>query len=219
MVMSELPGYVRAIEQARIDYPQLTILAGLECEYVPEFAAFQRDCYLGEYSLDYLMGAAHSYWYEGEYKGLYGQMLNEQHLQAYADYTIDTMDSGLYAVLAHPDLFAMSIWEWDKAAESCSRRILEHAARCRMPLEINGYGLRKPQKEYAEGMRYMYPAMEFWRLAAEYDIEVLPGADAHRPEDVWGNTDDCIAIAERFGLKVIGEEFAARIKNSSAGNR
>jgi len=210
MAMSDLPGYVRAIEQARSDYPKLTILAGLECEYVPEFADFQRDCFLGEFSLDYLVGAAHSYWYKGEFKGIYGQVLNAEQLQAYADYLIEAMNCGLYSALAHPDLFAMAIWQWDNAAEDCSRRILEQAAICRMPLEINAYGLRKPQKEYAEGMRHMYPMLEFWRLAAEYDIEVLPGSDAHLPEDVWGNTDECMNIAKQFGLKVINEEFLTR---------
>ena len=212
MLMSDLAGYVQSINQARSNYPQLTILAGLECEYVPEFAEFQRDCFLGEFSLDYLMGAAHSYWYQGEYKGIYGQVLNAAQLQAYADYLVDTMASGLYSVLAHPDLFAMAIWQWDQAAEACARKILEKAAHYRMPLEINAYGLRKPKKEFAEGVRSMYPMREFWRLAAEYDIEVLPGSDAHRPEDVWGNTDECIAIAKQFGLKVINEEFLTRVQ-------
>jgi histidinol-phosphatase (PHP family) len=214
MDMSELPGYVRAIEQARSDYPQLTILAGLECEYVPEFADFQRECFLGEFSLDYLIGAAHSYRHQGEYKEIYGETLSAEQLQAYADYLVEIMNSGLYSALAHPDLFAMTIWEWNKDAEACARKILEQAARCRMPLEINAYGLRKPKKEYAEGIRSMYPITQFWQLAAEYDIEVLPGSDAHRPEDVWSNTDDCFAIAERFGLKVINDEFLTRVRKS-----
>lgn len=212
MDISELKGYVRAIEQARADYPQLTILAGLECEYVPEFVDFQRECFLGEFSLDYLIGAAHSYLHEGEFKGIYGQALNDEQLQAYADYLCDTMNSGLYSALAHPDLFAMAIWQWDKAAENCARKILEKAASCSMPLEINAYGLRKPQKEYAEGTRHMYPIDQFWQLAAEYKIEVLLGSDAHCPEDVWGNTDQCGDIAKKFGLKVINEEFLERLQ-------
>lgn len=214
MSMSDLDLYLQAIRQARLDYPQLTILAGLECEYIPEFADFQRDCFLGDYGLDYLAGAAHSYWYQGEFKGIYGQVLDAHQLQAYADYLIDTMQSGLYAFVAHPDLFAMALWDWNAAAETCARSILKQAAACRMPLEINAYGLRKPKKEYAEGVRNMYPMLEFWRLAAEYDIEVLAGSDAHRPEDVWGNTDACFEIADRFGLKVINDVFLQRIQSA-----
>ena len=211
MALSDINHYLNAIQQAKIDYPQLTILAGLECEFVPELVDFQRDFFLGELSLDYLLGGAHSYWYEDEFKEIYGEMLNAEQLQAYADYLINTMNSCLYSALAHPDLFAMAIWKWDGAAEVCARAILKHAATCRMPLEINAYGLRKPQKEYAEGKRRMYPMLEFWRLAAEYDIEVLLGSDAHRPEDVWGNTDECMTIAKDFNLKVINDVFLERI--------
>jgi histidinol-phosphatase (PHP family) len=214
MNMTELSDYVQAIEQARIDYPQLIILAGLECEYVPEFADFQKECFLGEFSLDYLIGAAHSYLHNGKFKGIYGEMLNAEQLQAYADYLCEAMSSGLYSAIAHPDLFAMAIWQWDEETESCSRKILAQASSCRMPLEINAYGLRKPQKEYAEGVRHMYPVDEFWRLAAEYDIEVLLGSDAHRPEDVWGNTDQCAEIAKKIGLKVINEEFLTRVQKT-----
>ncbi|MDD3695244.1 MAG: histidinol-phosphatase [Lentisphaeria bacterium] len=211
MDMSDLPTYVDDIEKAVLDFPKLHILSGLECEFVPELSDFQREYFLGELGLDYLLGAAHFYWHKGEFHNIYGQLMDAEQLDAYAEYLCDTMRSGLYMALAHPDLFAMSIWQWDQAAESCSRRILQCAQDCAMPLELNAYGLRKPAKEYAEGIRRMYPVAQFWQLAAEYDIEVLASSDAHQPEDVWGNTDDCYEIAEKYGLKVINEVFLQRI--------
>ncbi len=212
MKMEELPEYLAAIETARQNFPQLRILSGLECEWVPEFEATQREYFLGELGLDFLVGAAHFYPQNGVFENIYGRVLAETDLQSYAAYVVQSIQSGIYAYYAHPDAFAMSIWEWDKAAEQCSRTILQASKEYGMPLEINAYGLRKPEKEYAEGMRRMYPVQQFWELAAEYQIEVVISSDAHRPEDVWGNTDECIAIAKQFGLKVINEEFLTRVQ-------
>ncbi|NMA42892.1 MAG: histidinol-phosphatase [Oligosphaeraceae bacterium] len=211
MDMSELPGYIADIEKAKIDFPQLHILNGMECEYVPEFGDYQRDYFLDELGLDYLLGACHSYLYKGEYHGVHGQTMDADQLAAYAAYMCACMRSGIYAAMAHPDLFGMAIWRWDAAAESCSRRILQCAQECCVPLELNAYGLRKPLQTYAEGERHMYPVAQFWELAAEYDIEVLVGSDAHQPEDVWGNNDDCYEIAQKHGLKVINDVFVQRV--------
>ena len=91
---------------------------------------------------------------------------------------------------------------WDRHAEACSREILRAAEAYGVPLEINGYGFRKPRVDTPEGRRPMYPWIRFWELAAEYDIEVVLNSDAHRPEDVAANLDDAAAIAARFGLRI-----------------
>ena len=48
-------------------------------------------------------------------------------------------------------------------------------------------------------------------LAAEYGVKTVAGADAHRPEDVWGNIEDAFAIAEKFGLEICNAEVARKI--------
>ena len=40
-------------------------------------------------------------------------------------------------------------------------------------------------------------------MAAEYDVQVFVGADAHRPEFLFTTTEDCLAIAHYYGLHVI----------------
>ncbi len=207
MQMAELPEYLAEIEAAREKFPQLRILSGLECEWVPGLESSQRDYFLGELGVEFLLGAAHFYLHNGVFENLYGRTMSAADLQAYAEYVVQSMRTGLYAFYAHPDLFAMSIWEWDVAAEQCSRTILQAAEELALPLEINAYGLRKPEKEYAEGKRRMYPVRQFWELAAEYQIDVVVSSDAHQPADVWGNTDACQAIAEQLGLRVINEQY------------
>lgn len=207
MQMEELPEYLTEIETARRNFPRLHILSGLECEWVPEFEETQRECFLNELGFDFLVGAAHSYLHDGVFESPYGRQMSAEDLQAYAEYVAQSLCTGLYAYFAHPDLFAMSIWEWDRAAEQCSRTILRAAEEYCVPLEINAYGLRKPEKEYSEGLRRMYPVRQFWELAAEYQISVVVSSDAHQPEDVWGNTGDCSLIAKELGLRVVNEQY------------
>ncbi|NLZ64324.1 MAG: histidinol-phosphatase [Lentisphaerae bacterium] len=207
MQMDELPEYLAEIAAARRDFPQLRILSGLECEWVPEFEETQREYFLKEMGCDFLVGAAHSYLHDGVFESAYGRQLTAADLRAYADYTVQSMRTGLYAFYAHPDLFAMSIWEWDRAADECSRTILQAAEEYRVPLEINAYGLRKPEKEYSDGPRRMYPVRQFWELAAEYQVSVVVSSDAHQPEDVWGNTGECTQIAQNLGLRVVNDQY------------
>ena len=70
-----------------------------------------------------------------------------------------------------------------------------------MPLEINGYGMRKPKITTADGERYGYPWLPFWELASEYKIKVIANSDAHRPQDVSSNIADATAIGDKLGLE------------------
>ena len=40
MPYADLDNYVEAIDRGRLGFPELKILKGMECEYVPEFKAF-----------------------------------------------------------------------------------------------------------------------------------------------------------------------------------
>lgn len=40
MAYAELADYIEAIEFARSEYPELTILKGMECEWTPQYHAF-----------------------------------------------------------------------------------------------------------------------------------------------------------------------------------
>ncbi|NLF18037.1 MAG: histidinol-phosphatase [Lentisphaerae bacterium] len=210
MAMGDLPGYCRAVEAAAraAAADGLRVLKGLECEFVPEFTAFYREELLGAMGLDYLIGGAHWYPHRGEWRGIYGTAMTPEQLRAYADYQITAMQSGLFAFIAHPDLFGVAWESWDRAAAECSKALLTAAAALGMPLEINGYGLRKPPKETPSGSRPMYPWRPFWELAAECGVAVVLSSDAHTPADVAAGLDDAAAMARRLGLRVVSDPLA-----------
>ena len=200
MDFSELPAYNRDIDLAREQFSTLTILKGMECEYAAEYVAYYRDTLLGELGFDYLVGAAHCFPYRGQWMDVYGGTKDAPTLRAYADYLIDMMASGLFAFIAHPDLFGNAYKCWDANATVCARDILQAAEAPHMPLEINGYGLRKPMIDTPEGRRHKYPWLLFWELAAAYEVPVIVNSDAHRPEDVTANIVDGLAIAQAYHL-------------------
>jgi len=202
MAYSERDAYCADLERARETFPGLTLLKGMECEYAPAYRAYFEDELLGRLELDYLVGAAHFIPYDGDWLGVYRGITDAATLRAYAAAYVALIEWKLFAFIAHPDLFANSYLAWDRHAEACSREILRAAEAYGVPLEINGYGFRKPRVDTSEGRRPMYPWIRFWELAAEYDIEVVLNSDAHRPEDVAANLDDAAAIAARFGLRI-----------------
>ncbi|MCX7045236.1 MAG: histidinol-phosphatase [Candidatus Sumerlaeota bacterium] len=209
MSMNELDDYVRAIEEAQSHFAPLTILKGMECEWSPEYRRFYEEELLGKRGFQYLITGAHWFPYEGGWVGM-GDCWTAAHLQAFARYVIQAMESRLFAFIAHPDVIGVTPRVWDEDTRDCAKEIFAAAEALDIPLEINGYGMRKPLIETSSGRRLMYPWTPFWELAAEYKIKVVCNSDAHRPQDVMASIEEGQAFARRLGLTVIEE---LKIKN------
>ena len=86
MSMPELDDYEEAIELARKECPDLTILKGMECEYVEEFHSYLEDELLGVRGFDYLIGAGHYTPFEGGWLNSFEELNKAAHLRAYASF-------------------------------------------------------------------------------------------------------------------------------------
>jgi histidinol-phosphatase (PHP family) len=199
MDMDELPAYGSAIDKARRSFPEITIYKGLECEWTEEYHAFYQELLYGR-GFDYLIGCMHWIPHRGGWDDMAD--LTGPHLVSYASHLMRTMESGLFSFIAHPDIFGAAYPRWDENCEACSRDILSAAEDLQVPLEINGYGFRKPEINTSEGPRLRYPWPPFWRLASEYDITVVVNSDAHDPEDTAASLQDAAELAEECGLLI-----------------
>ena len=206
MGMEELPGYLGAVRQARRaeegrrDRP-LDILLGLECEWSPDYDTYLRDELLGEAGVDYLVSGTHFYLQDGGWEDA-AAIVSAPGLAAYARHLERSLESGLFSFVAHPDLFCMGYLAWDGNAQACARDVLAAAAASGLPVEINGYGMRKPKVPGRGGARFPYPHESFWDLARDYDIRVILSSDAHRPVDVAAGLGEGRAMAETRGLSL-----------------
>lgn len=196
MKMDEIPAYREEIDEARRATPGLRILAGFECEYHPRYEAYYREELLGRLGFDYLIAGQHWFAAGDSVQSVYDREPKET--RAYAASVVAAMRSGLFAFIAHPDLFGYFHHRWDGEAKAASRDILQAAQDLGVPLEVNGLGLRKPALETPEGPRPPYPLSRFWELAAEYRIQVCHNSDAHRPEDVALGIEEGRALVAHY---------------------
>lgn len=202
MQYDELDDYTNAVQKAKQSFPELRVLLGMECEYVPKFHAFYEDELLGEREYDFLIGGPHFFTDDyGEWVGTYGGTVDGPSLRDYARYVGEMIESGLFEFIAHPDLFGNCYKDWDANTIAASRDILATAAECGVGLEINALGCQKIAKKSVLNPYPMYPWLPFWELASEYDVETIVNADAHRPQDLQRRTSEAEAIRVSCNLK------------------
>lgn len=199
MHMDDLCAYSDAIDTAQLLYQdKIKILKGMECDWAPEYTEFYQTELLEKYQFEYLIGASHWFPFNDEWQMSFNITTADQVL-AYADFYAQAIASGIFSFMAHPDVFC-SNYEWDNTSETGAKIILQAAAEYNIPLEINGYGFRKPKAKLASGARPGYPHINFWELATDYDIQIICNSDAHNPQDIIAGIADAQALAEKFGL-------------------
>ena len=200
MSTEEVPLYKSMIQKAKEAVP-FPIYMGFECEWDSRFKSWYSDELLGTYGADYIILGSHWVTTQGGNRHVYAPNIdNNSDLNHYIDQTIDGMRSGLFAFLAHPDLFMISHPEWDQQTKSCSLALIDAAKDLNLPMEINGLGLSREPNSTSRGIRYQYPYVEFWELVAEKKLTVVCNSDAHKPEHVRFNAWKARDFAGRFGL-------------------
>jgi histidinol-phosphatase (PHP family) len=203
MDYAELEDYSKEIDQAKIDFPEIKILKGMECEYDAEYRAWFDDELLGKYQFEYLVGGVHMFLDGDRWCNTYKHVKTAARLKLFADATVEMMETGLFDFIAHPDLFGVDYTDWDADAIACSRDILSAAVDLDIGLEINALGLRKQGKQELGDPLPLYPWRPFWEEATHYDIKVIVNSDAHRPVDLQNRTGDALKIATELNLTMM----------------
>ena len=177
MDCAQVEEYFSALTALKAKYSErVAVHIGFEYEYLPECMDFIRE--MREHPMvEYLILGSHRD--EDDRTGEYfGNAATEADILRYEKNALAGMNSGLYAYLAHPDLFLCSYPVFDKAAERVSRRICREANALCMPLEYNLYGVLKIEGGVS-GIGY--PSQRFWEIAAEEGCTAIIGVDAHFP--------------------------------------
>lgn len=206
MGIEELDSYERAIDEAIQKYPSIEILKGMECDWVKEYKNFFLEELKDKRKYTYLIGAIHNFKIDGKWTICYSPEAFG-HIKEYTDLAVEMIESEVFDFIAHPDLFGLFCPKWDNEATAAAKAICQAAETYKTPLEINGYGFRKPKIETEDGIRNAYPVEKFWEIATDYNIKVICNSDAHRPEDVTASIEDCMKIVSKYKLSLWEPDF------------
>lgn len=177
MSAPELSSYCNSIKALREKYKdKISIKLGLECEYFPKYTPWLKEK-IKEHDIDYIILGHH--FSVDEPGSIYnGNMKTPQELYNFRDDIIEAMDSGLFAYIAHPDIFMRGYPVFDEHCRRISQDIIEKAKSTNTPLEYNLLGLSHSKLDGKQG----YPYPDFWKMVSEIKPPVTMGIDAHTPE-------------------------------------
>ena len=195
--------YVPSVNELKKN-KNIKIYLGLETEYLIEQHDFFVDL---RKKVDYLILGLHFFNYNGINYKTYTEV-DEKSLNMYTEVAIAAMESGLYTIFAHPDLF-MYLYHskkgdrvFDDECVKCSKEIINAAIKNDVYLEVNANGIHNTHRDFPLYKNYAYPREEFWELVRETDAKIVIGADAHSPEALGNDVvEDAIRFAEELKLK------------------
>jgi histidinol-phosphatase (PHP family) len=158
-----------------------TLLERYEWDYVIGSVHFLRD-----HAVD--MPGAFDVWGRGESA--------EKVWKRYFETLAEAARTGLYDIMAHPDL--VKVWGKGRGLpEGDLRRYYEPAveafADAGVAVEVSTAGLRKPVGE-------IYPARGFLELVVQAGCPIALSSDAHVPEHVGHRYDEALELLEAVGI-------------------
>ena len=173
---------------------------GIEADFVPG-REDRMGSLLERFDWDYVIGSVHfiadravdmhgafDIWGRGESP--------DKVWKRYFETLAESARSGLYDIIAHPDLVKV----WGKAhpcPEKDPRRYYEPAveafAEAGIAVEVSTAGLRKPVGE-------IYPARAYLEMIIEAGCPIALSSDAHEPEHIGYGYDQALELLESVGV-------------------
>ncbi len=210
-VSGDLADYVRVVEEAKS--AGLPVLLGLELDWIPGHADELR-ALLKPYDWDVVLGSVHwigAWSIDSRHSAI---DLAEWKLrdvdavfETYVGMLRDAAETGLFDVLAHPDLPKIHGHRSSRPG-LVHVAIVEAAAVGPCAVELNSNGYNKPVQE-------AYPALPVIEGARAAGLPITLASDAHTPDRVGQRFDDLAALATQAGYAEF-TWFEARKPNAGA---
>lgn len=191
--VDDLDDYCRFVREAT------DLRLGIEADFVA--GAEDRTANLLEArDFDYVVGSVHFLRDEAIDMEEYGVWRStrsaEEIWRRYFQTLGEAARSGLFDILAHPDL--VKVWGPERPLPEGDLRhyyelALDGIAESGIAVEVSTAGLRKRARE-------LYPAPAFLRMCVEAGAPVALSSDAHGPQDVGADYDQALELLERLGV-------------------
>ena len=205
MPFDQLEDYFKDIEMVKKKYKKdIKVLKSLEIEYVATELEFIKEM---KARTDYLILAQHFIEIDGKRQDSFSFTQPEE-IEIYAESAVEAMETGLFEILAHPDLFMIHYPRWDDTCEKAAHTIAKGALENDIILEVNANGFRNKirNENHERGNEAPYPVEEFWSIVSKNypDVKVIVNSDCHNPHSL--NDEFMLKareFAQAYGLNVL----------------
>lgn len=176
MEKEDYASYKQSIDELKEKYKQdIQIFSGLECEFyedhLDELEQYHQD-------LDYLLLGQH---FNRPYGKTFFAVENDDDIREYGCLVTNGMKTGLFSIVAHPDVFMVAQPEWNLACQKVVDDICAAALDHNVKLEVNLSGTRYGKQRKGDVTSYPYPFLPFWQTVSDAGVECVYGLDAHHP--------------------------------------
>jgi histidinol-phosphatase (PHP family) len=194
--VDDLVEYVDAVTEAKAR--GLPVKLGIEVDYFPgteqELAAL-----LEPYPWDYLLGSVH--FVDGfaidQEPGLVHKLPVGEAWRRYFTWLRNAARSGLFDVLAHPDLIKFfRMRPADDETQFLHTETADAIEAAGVCVEVSAAGLHKPTGE-------IYPDRELLAACHERGVPITLASDAHEPAHVGRDLDRAAAFAREVGYETV----------------
>lgn len=206
MDYAELDEYLDTLDGLKDEFDgQLKICKGLEIEYLEKYTKYY-EYLLQDKKIEYFILGEHIF---ETPSGEYGNIFLCDSTEPFVDYAkaiARALPTGMFAYLAHPDVFMINRLAWDYNCDKATDIILEAVTKNGTPIEYNANGIRRKIQDPSLAGYDIYPHINFWEKAFEAKLPIIVGSDAHEPAAIWDESmDEAYSILTERGVTPITE--------------
>lgn len=181
MDYSLLNDYINSINYLKEKYKdKITIYCGLEIEYYEEYDSYYKE--LLNNGIDYLILGQHGYYIDNKFHSYFYDLDNKENINKYKETVIKAIKTGYFLYVAHPDIYSIGLTDKNYISE-IAKDICKVAKEYNTPLEVNLGGIRFTDFNSIINGTEPYPNHYFFKVAKEYNNDIVIGVDAHSPDD------------------------------------
>ncbi len=195
MKLSELDFYLNEIERLRNVYPEISILCGIEADYIAGYESFLEG-FLNQYNFDIILMSVHFVegWSGGNWVFDYNFPAKTVR-EIYCEYLRSVskgIQTGLFDIVAHLDIVKRDGFPLMELCPEEVEATLDLIKSEGMALEVNTSGLRK-------GIKEIFPSHDIVKMGIDKEIPLSLASDAHKPEQVGYHFREILTELEKCG--------------------
>jgi histidinol-phosphatase (PHP family) len=190
-----LGEYVGAVRDAAARHPSVRLLCGVEVDFAPGLQQEITDL-LGAHAFDYRLCSVHftdGFQFNATaHRHDPGWDRPELVFRRYWELVCEAVATGLFDVLAHPDLPKRWGYRHDADLTALEDEAIAALRETGTAIEVNTSGLRHPAHE-------LYPAPGLLARARDAGVAIIFGSDAHHAADVSAGMRQALVLARAAG--------------------